>query len=104
MMIIKYNDDRIRYTGRWNINEFSATSTANGNYFEFMYSGECAVIGFDTSYARIPFPHIYISVDGGANVEVSLDRFIRISAEEGEHRVCVILKGLFRMHPPAFLP
>lgn len=92
-MIIKYDDDRIRYTGRWNINEFSATSTVNGNYFEFMYSGECAVIGFDTSYARIPFPHIYISVDGGANVEVSLDRFIRISAEEGEHKVRVILKG-----------
>lgn len=92
-MIIKCNSDKIRYTGRWNINESSATSTANGNYFEFMYSGECAVIGFDTSYARVPFPHVYISVDGGANVEVSLDRFVRISAEEGEHKVCVILKG-----------
>lgn len=92
-MIIKCNSDKIRYTGRWNVTESSATSTANGNYFEFMYSGECAVIGFDTSYTRIPFPHIYISVDGGANIEVSLDRFVRISAEEGEHKVCVILKG-----------
>ncbi len=92
-MIIKSNSDKIRYTGRWNINEISATSTANGNYFEFMYSGECAVIGFDTSYVRVPFPHVYISVDGGANVEVSLDRFVRISAEEGEHKVCVILKS-----------
>ncbi len=92
-MIIKSNSDKIHYTGRWNVTESSATSTANGNYFEFMYSGECAVIGFDTSYTRIPFPHIYISVDGGANIEVSLDRFVRISAEEGEHKVCVILKG-----------
>ena len=92
-MIIKCNSDKIRYTGRWNINEASATSTANGNYFEFAYSGECAVIGFDTSYARVPFPHIYISVDGGANIEVSLDRFVRISAEEGEHKVCVIMKS-----------
>ena len=92
-MIIKSNSDKIRYTGRWNINELSATSTANGNYFEFIYSGECAVIGFDTSYARVPFPHIYISVDGGANIEVSIDRFVRISAEKGEHKVCVVLKG-----------
>ena len=35
-MIIKHNSDKIRYTGRWNIGENSATSTANRNYFEFM--------------------------------------------------------------------
>lgn len=92
-MIIKPNDKKIRYTGRWNITEYFAASTANGNYFEFSYKGECAVLGFDTSYGRVPFPHIYISVDGGAKVEVAIDRFIRISAEEGEHRVCVILKS-----------
>ena len=92
-MVIKPNNKKIRYTGRWNVKESTATSTANGNYFEFMYSGECVVIGFDTSYLRVPFPHIYISVDGGANIEVSLDRFIRISAEEGIHKVCVVLKS-----------
>ena len=92
-MIIKSNDEKIRYTGRWNVTETSATSTANGNYFEFMYSGECAVIGFDMWYTRIPLPRIYISVDDGAKVEVQIDRYIRISAEEGVHKVCVILKG-----------
>ena len=103
-MIIKCNNNKIRYTGRWNVTEVSATSTANGNYFEFMYSGECAVIVFDTSYARVPFPHIYISVDGGANIEVSLDRYIRISAEEGEHKVCVILKGSVETQHRWFAP
>jgi len=103
-MIIKFNSDKIRYTGRWNINESSATSTANGNYFEFLYSGECAVIGFDTSCLRTPFPHIYISVDGGANIEVSLDRFIRISAQKGEHKVCVILKGSVESQQRWFAP
>ena len=103
-MIIKSSSDKIRYTGRWNINEVSATSTANGNYFEFMYSGECAVIGFDTSYARVPFPHIYISVDGGADIEVSIDRFIRISAKEGEHKVRVILKGSVESQHRWFAP
>ena len=103
-MIIKSSSDKIRYTGRWNINEVSATSTANGNYFEFMYSGECAVIGFDTSYARVPFPHIYISVDGGADIEVSIDRFVRISAKEGEHTVRVILKGSVESQHRWFAP
>ena len=92
-MKIKCNSNKIRYTGRWNVGETAATSTANGNYFEFMYSGECAVIGFDISYTRTPFPHVYISVDGGANIEVSLDRFVRISADEGIYRVCVIMKS-----------
>jgi lysophospholipase L1-like esterase len=103
-MIIKCDSDKIRYTGRWNINEFSATSTANGSYFEFQYSGECAVIGFDTSCARVPFPHIYISVDGGANIEVSLDRFIRIYAQEGEHKVSVVLKGSVESQNRWFAP
>jgi len=92
-MIITADNKKIRYTGRWNVKDKSATSTANGNYFEFMYKGECAVIGFDTSYLRVAFPHIYISVDDGAFIEVSLDRFIRISSDCGEHKVKVILKG-----------
>lgn len=91
-MIIKANHPKIRYTGRWNIGEESARTSANGNYFEFMYSGECAVLGFDISYARIPFPRVYISVDGGANIESTIDRYIRISADEGIHKVCVTMK------------
>ncbi len=103
-MIIKCNSEKIRYTGRWNITEESATSTANGNYFEFMYYGECAVIGFDTSYTRTPFPHIYISVDGGADIEVSLDRYVRISAQEGKHKVCAIMKGSVESQHRWFAP
>jgi len=103
-MIIKSNSKKIHYTGRWNITETSATSTANGNYFEFMYKGECAVIGFDMTFAVAPFPHIYISVDGGASIEVSLDRFIRISANDGEHKVCVIMKSSVELHNRWFYP
>ena len=69
-----------------------------------MYSGECAVIGFDTSYVWVLFSHIYISVDGSANVEVLLDRFVRISADAGEHKVCVILKGSVETQHRWFAP
>lgn len=92
-MNIKPNDSYIRYTGRWDVTEESATSTANGNYFEFSYQGTCAVLGFDVTNTQVPFPHIYIQVDNGAKVEASLDRFIRISADDGVHIVQVILKG-----------
>ncbi len=92
-MIINANSDKVRYTGRWNILDTAATSTANGSYFEFAYSGECAVIEFDISDLSVPFPHIYISADGGACVETVLDKFIRISGEDKKHEVCVILKS-----------
>ncbi len=91
-MIIKFDDSKIRYTGRWNIGENSARTTACGNYFEFMFKGECAVLGFDVSNAKMPFPKVYISVDGGANIESTVDRFIRIFAEEGVHKVQVTMK------------
>lgn len=92
-MIIKHDDNQIRYTGRWNIDTNASVSTANGSYFEFMYEGECAVIEFDISENQIPYPHIYINVDDGANIEVTLDKFIRISAESGKHKVCVTMKS-----------
>lgn len=103
-MIIKCNDNRIRYTGRWNKGNVAATSTANGSYFEFMYSGEYTIIGFDISFLREPFPHIYINVDGGANIEVSVDRFVRISTENGVHRVCVIMKSSVEFQHRWFAP
>ncbi len=92
-MIIKPNHPYIRYTGRWNVSEAEAVSTANGNYAEFAFAGDTAVITFGIEDCVLPFPHVYIAVDGGARVEVPLEKYIRISAEEGEHTVQIILKG-----------
>lgn len=92
-MIEKCNGSKIRYTGRWNVGEHVATSTANGSYFEFAFCGECAVMEFDISAMVKPFPHIYVDVDNGANIEVTLDKFVRVSAESGTHKVCVIMKS-----------
>ncbi len=112
-MIIYPDSDKIRYTGRWNIGEKfvtgrwpknAAKSTANGNYFEFGFCGDYAIIGFDISYCRTPFPHMYINVDDGANIEVPLDRFIRISAKDGKHKVRVIMKGSVESHHRWFEP
>ena len=92
-MKIISSDSKIRYTGRWNKKEGNVTSTSNGSYFEFMFFGESAVIHFDVSDCVVPYPHIYISVDSGAMIECVLQPYIRISAEQGEHTVKVIMKG-----------
>lgn len=92
-MILTPDSPFIRYTGRWNVRESEAVSTANGSYAEFAFSGECAVIEFGIDSCTPPFPRVYISVDSGANVEVPLDKFIRISSEAGSHTVRIILKG-----------
>lgn len=103
-MIIKPNSDKIRYTGRWKKNEDEAFSTANGSYLEFAFSGENALIEFNTSYCRIPVPHVYIGVDNGALIEVPIERYIRISAGEGEHYVKVILKSSVESQHRWFAP
>lgn len=92
-MFIRPNHPYIRYTGRWNVTDSEAVSTANGNYAEFAFSGDTAVIEFGIEDCVIPFPHVFIAVDGGARIEVTLEKYIRISAEEGSHTVQIILKG-----------
>lgn len=92
-MIISSNSYFIKYTGRWNVGENEAVSTANGSCAEFSFSGSCAVIEFRTDDLITPPPHLYISADGGANIEVQTDKFIRICAEEGTHTVRIVLKG-----------
>ncbi|MBQ2278083.1 MAG: hypothetical protein II333_05880 [Clostridia bacterium] len=92
-MILTPDSPLIRYTGRWNVGGTEAVSTANGSYAEFAFSGECAVIEFGIGHCTIPFPRVYISADGGADIEVPVDKFIRISAEDGDHTVRIVLKG-----------
>ena len=92
-MIIKPNDKKIKYTGRWNVKENIAESTANGNYFDFSFKGDTAVIAFDTTRFDDPIPHIYISVDDGAKIASPVDKYVRISCDSGSHTVRVIMKS-----------
>lgn len=91
-MVIRANDEKIRYTGRWNVTEQAVVSTANGNYFEFVFEGTYAALAFDISQCELPYPHVYICVDDGAMVASPLDNYMRISCGEGRHHVKVIMK------------
>lgn len=103
-MIIKPNDERIRFSPRWRVTESAAVCTANGGICEFVFSGGMAVLEFDVEYCREPYPHIYISVDRGARIEVPIDKYIRLTAEPGEHYVEIITKSSTEMHHRWFEP
>ena len=103
-MLIKPNDTLIRYTGRWYVDENEAWSSANGNYLEFCFRGDTAVIHYNIGNCVHPFPHVAVRVDGGAYVETVIDRFLRISADEGNHIVQIVLKSSLELQNRWILP
>ncbi len=100
-MFVHWSDPSVRLTGRWTFSgdpcktecEYTAT-TAPGSYFEMAFMGEMALLHFELGLLESSRPHLWISVDGGANIEATLDHYIRICAEgEGPHTVKVLYKG-----------
>ena len=94
MIDLSYNHESIRLTGRWGKDEKSATATATGSYIEFAFGGRMALAKFDIISNARPLLHLWVQVDGGALVEVTVDSFIRVIApSEGTHICRIIYKG-----------
>ncbi len=84
----------VRFSGRWNVTDKSANTTATGGSIEIAFEGSYAVLHFDTQTNEHPYPHLWIRVDGGAKIEVPLDKYLRIKAEEeGTHIAEIIFKS-----------
>lgn len=93
-MFFSYDDEKIRYTGRWGKEKNMITATACGAYFEFAFSGEMISLHFDTENQIFPIPHLWISMDGGARYECPISPVVKINSRDNEiHNVCVILKS-----------
>ncbi len=99
-MFYAYNDERIRYTGRWGEEKNCRgdigriTTTATGAYLEFSFEGTQAVIHFDTALQGNPMPHLWISMDNGDRFESVVMPYLRLRAEnDGKHTVCIIVKS-----------
>ncbi len=93
-MYYSSQDENIRYTGRWGTIGDRQTATATGSYFEFAFTGTMAVMHFNMQNASVPYPHIWISMDGGSRFESTLAPYLRIQAETpGVHSVRVIYKS-----------
>lgn len=93
-MFFKVNDPSIRFTGRWDITEDAATTTAPGGMIEVAYEGTAAVLHFNLEMNMHPYPHIWISVDDGAKIEAALSHVLRAEAAgPGNHVIKIIYKS-----------
>lgn len=98
-MFIPYTDASIRLTGRWGVWNNTACATAAGATIEAAFQGRMARLQFNMEFSEHPYPHVWISVDGGARVEAPLSPYLRVAApDDGEHVVTVIYKGAVEMH------
>ena len=104
-MFINVNDRCMRFTGRWQINAESAVTTAPGSMVEIAFSGTYAVLYFDLYLSTHPYLHLWISVDGGAKIEVPLDHVIRIEApDDGNHIIKLVYKSTMEMQHRWYWP
>ena len=94
MMFYGVNHESIRLSGRWGFFENEVSATATGSKIELAFSGKLAVLHFNVDTNEHPYPHLWISVDDGAKVEVPLAKYLRVqAAQEGNHVVSIIFKG-----------
>lgn len=93
-MVISYSHESVRLTGRWKQSGDCAVTTAPGAYLEFAFSGDMAVVRFDTSINQEPRLHLWIQIDGGDMTEAIVDSYIRIRTRIAGPHICrIIYKG-----------
>ena len=97
-MKLTAKSELIRYSGRWGASGAAMAATACGSYFEIGFTGNLLTLSFDCTYSESPYPHLYISVDGGARIEAPLSPWLRVSAAgEGKHTAKVLMKSAMEM-------
>ncbi len=105
----KFDDPSIRYTGRFgqfNVGSHQTmAATACGATIEVAYKGRDCVLCFANELTAEPRGHIWVSVDGGARIEATIDEFVRVSAsDDGEHIVKCTYKSSVEQQPRWNLP
>ena len=92
-MFIDASHNYIAYTGRWYLDGHTAITTTAGAYLDVGFEGETLSFRFQVSDPAIDTAHLYLSVDGGAQVESAVTPFVRVSATQGKHRVRLTFKS-----------
>ena len=103
--MIRCNDQSLRFVGRWKVTEDKAVTTVPGSHFYLAFEGKSAVLHFETMWLIAPYPHLWISVDDGAWIEVPIEKHLRIQARtEGNHVVKVVYKSAIEKAHRWYLP
>lgn len=92
-MFFKYDNEAIRYTGRFAEYNSTMTATAAGSEIAIAFSGDNITLAFDTENYKDPVPHIYLQLDGGNMFESAIASFLRVNADNGEHILRIIYKS-----------
>lgn len=96
-MFFPCTDPSVRATGRFGLHDGKLTATAAGSKLEIAFSGCRCRLHFDLSWSTVPYPHLWMQVDGGARFETPLDRYLLVECSEGAHVLTIILKGEVEM-------
>ena len=103
-MFFKFNDNSIRYTGRFAELNGAMTATATGAEIEIAFKGDNIVHSFDTTNYQNPVPHIWLQLDGGDMFEAAISDFLRVNTASGEHILRIIYKSAVEAQPRFFHP
>ena len=84
----------VRTMGRWAPFRYGMATTAPGSAIELAFTGSVATLYFDIENLTLPYPHLWICLDGGALFEVPVERYLRVQApSNGEHFLKIVYKG-----------
>ncbi len=104
-MFFNCKNENIRYTGRFGEIGATMSATACGAMIEYSFIGKTALMHFDVDFSFEPRGHVYVSVDGGAYVDATIDKYMRITAKgDGPHHVLVIYKSSVEMQHRWYAP
>lgn len=92
--MIRCTDQSLRFVGRWQITSDKAVATAPGSHFYLAFEGTMAILHFETLWLIPPYPHLWISIDDGAWIEVPIEKHLRIQTKTtGNHIAKIVFKS-----------
>lgn len=93
-MFFEFKDCSVRSIGRWARLKNSLITTAPGSKLEIAFRGDIITLYFDMKNNEFPYPHLWLSVDGGPFFESTLEYFIRVKCSgTSNHLLTVVYKG-----------
>lgn len=104
-MFFPFSDPSVRATGRWSHLDMCYITTAAGSKLEIAFRGKLITLHFSMRNNEEPYPHLWLSLDGGPRFEATLDHFVRVCSDDsGEHILTVVYKGGQETTPRWFEP
>lgn len=98
-MFYSYKDNSVKFIGRWSEFNDTMTSATPGSVIKIAFKGKWATLHFNTIWNSHPYPHLWLSIDGGCRFEAPVNPFLRVEANsDGDHVLTVTFKSAVEMH------